>query len=42
MGTLFLGRDQPVRVVFDTGSENLVVSSNYCFDYAGGNKDLGK
>ena len=34
MGTIFLGYpySQPVRVVFDTGSENLVVTSEMCFD----------
>lgn len=34
MGTLFLGspESQPVRLVFDTGSEFLAVTSNFCFD----------
>ena len=34
MGTIFLGfpHSQPLRLVFDTGSENAVVTSSLCFD----------
>ena len=34
-GTMFIGTpSQPVRVIFDTGSEHLAVASNLCKDCA--------
>lgn len=39
MGTVFMGspKSQPARVVFDTGSEYLAITSALCDDKSSGN-----